>query len=159
ILVNFRSDAAASAVLAGTTLSEPIALVPGLRPVGLAAGVGVEAALSAYQASPLVRYAEPNYLVWAADRIPDDPRFRQLGALRNTGQTGAPPGAVIHAPAAWDVTTGSRNVRVADIDTGIAYDHPDLAPNMAANRGYNFVNNTPDPRDDNGHGTHTAGTI
>lgn len=50
-----------------------------------------------------------------------------------------------------------RGVRVAVLDTGINYNHPDLAPNYRG--GYDFVNNDADPWDDNGHGTHVAGTI
>jgi serine protease len=49
------------------------------------------------------------------------------------------------------------------IDTGIDYDHPDLATNVWTGpggiHGYNFITNTSDPMDDNGHGTHVAGTI
>src|SRR5262249_17397562 len=144
---DFVSESAASPALSGTSVVEAIRLVPGLREVHLAPGVGVEAAVSAYRANPLVRYAEPNYLVHTA-RLPNDPLFNQRWGLQNTGQTGGPPGADIHAPAAWDVTVGSGNTRVADIDTGIDYNHPDLAANLDANRGYNFINNTNNPYDD-----------
>lgn len=48
-------------------------------------------------------------------------------------------------------------VKVAVIDTGIDYSHPDLRTNFAGGR--DFVNNDADPIDDNGHGTHVAGTI
>ncbi|SDG19944.1 subtilisin [Methanolobus vulcani] len=50
-----------------------------------------------------------------------------------------------------------EGVRVAVIDTGIDYTHPDLAPNYYG--GYDFVNGDMDPMDDNGHGTHVAGII
>lgn len=62
----------------------------------------------------------------------------------------------VNAAAAWDYTTG-KGVKVAVIDTGIDFSHPDLAPNYKG--GYNAV--TPDaaPMDDQGHGTHVAGTI
>jgi subtilisin family serine protease len=85
----------------------------------------------------------------------------------------------ISAPAAWDTLTGSAAVKVAVIDTGIDYSHADLSANIALNdgeipdnsvdddgngyvddyRGYNFAYSNGDPYDDDGHGTHCAGTI
>jgi subtilisin family serine protease len=62
----------------------------------------------------------------------------------------------VNAPAAWDYTAGS-GVKVAVIDTGIDYTHPDLAANYKG--GWNAVTGTGDPKDDQGHGTHVAGTI
>ena len=64
--------------------------------------------------------------------------------------------ARLNAPAAWDYSAG-KGVKVAVIDTGIDYTHPDLAPNYKG--GWNAVTNTSDPKDDQGHGTHVAGTI
>ena len=63
----------------------------------------------------------------------------------------------INAPAAWS-TYGLRGdgVRIGNIDTGVAADHPDLAGRVVAWR--DFVNGRPTPYDDNGHGTHTVGT-
>lgn len=62
------------------------------------------------------------------------------------------------------VSTGSPTVLVGDIDTGLDYTHPDLAPNVDAAASANCVSGAPVPglvaaNDDNGHGTHTAGTI
>jgi len=62
----------------------------------------------------------------------------------------------VNAYSAWDYTTG-KNVKVAVIDTGIDYNHTDLASNYAG--GYNAVNSSKPPLDDQGHGTHVAGTI
>jgi subtilisin len=64
--------------------------------------------------------------------------------------------ARVNAPAAWDYTTG-QGVKVAVIDTGIDFNHPDLAPNYKG--GYNAVDPAAAPLDDQGHGTHVAGTI
>ncbi|MHB0996598.1 MAG: S8 family peptidase [Elusimicrobiales bacterium] len=62
----------------------------------------------------------------------------------------------VNAAAAWDYTAG-QGVKVAVIDTGVDYTHPDLAPNYKG--GYNAVTGSDDPKDDQGHGTHVAGTI
>jgi len=98
-----------------------------------------------------VVHAEPNYQIEAAN-IPNDPYYDSLWAMDK-----------IDAPKAWDITTGSEEVVVAVIDSGIDYNHPDLKDNMWTSdegyHGYDAVNDTYDPMDDNGHGTHVAGTI
>ncbi len=68
---------------------------------------------------------------WGIDKI----RAREVHSLGNKG----------------------KDIKVCIIDTGIDYNHEDLISNYKG--GYNFINNTPDPFDDNGHGTHVAGTI
>jgi subtilisin family serine protease len=108
------------------------ALVPSLEQVRLPPGMSVEAAVRAYAGDPDVLYAEPNYLVQEA-AIPNDPLFGTMWDLHNAGQEGGTPDADIDAPEAWDLTTGSSAVVVAVIDTGLDYDHPDLAPNMFHN--------------------------
>ena len=125
-----------------------------------------------------IRSIEPDRVV-TASALPNDPSFSRLWGLDNRGQTGGLANADIDAPAAWDVTTGSRSVVVAVIDTGIDYNHPDLAANVWRNPretsgdgvdndgngyiddvyGWNFANNTANVFDDNSHGTHVAGTI
>ena len=102
-----------------------------------------------------------------------------MWGLNNTGQTGGTRDADIDAPEAWETFTGSPNVVVAVIDTGVDYTHPDLAANMWRNPGevagdgvdndangyvddvygIDTANNDSDPFDDEGHGTHVAGTI
>jgi subtilisin family serine protease len=123
-----------------------------------------------------IQYVEPNYVL-RASRLPNDHGFGEQWGLRNVGQYGGKPGADIHATDAWDVTTGA-NVTVAVVDTGIAYDHPDLAPNAWTNpadpkngidddgngfvddvHGADFINEDSNPVDDAGHGTHVAGII
>ena len=138
--------------------------------------------LAALKNNPDVLYAEPNFIIRIASTLPNDPRFNSLWGLFNTGQpiSGFPgtPGADISATLAWDVTTGSRDHVVGVVDTGIDYNHPDLAANMwsaprafnvtvgglqihcnAGTHGYNAVTNSCNPMDDRSHGTHVAGTI
>jgi subtilisin family serine protease len=69
----------------------------------------------------------------------------------------------IHAPEAHAITGGSPAVLVGDIDTGIDFTHPDLQPNIDVADSANCLTGAPVPgtaaQDDEGHGTHTAGTI
>lgn len=121
-------------------------------------------------ARDIVAYAEPDYYVHTLD-TPNDTGFVQEWGLNNTGQDGGMAGADIQAPLAWTISKGNSAIKVAVIDTGIDYTHPDLAANMWNHtssstpgfpndvHGWNFVANTNDPQDDNFHGTHVAGTI
>ena len=133
----------------------------------------VEATLQKLRRSSAVEYAEPNYIVHT-NLMPNDPSYGNLWDLKNTGQViggiAGKPGADISAEAAWNVTTGSATVVVGVVDTGIDYNHPDLAANIWANPGgiggcavgtygYNALNSTCDPLDDNDHGSHVSGTI
>jgi subtilisin family serine protease len=70
----------------------------------------------------------------------------------------------IHAPEARAINGGSSSVIVGDIDTGLDYTHPDLAPNVDFANSVSCIGGVPNQNpsawnDDNGHGTHTAGTI
>ncbi|MEY3033057.1 MAG: hypothetical protein RLZZ622_1532 [Planctomycetota bacterium] len=165
---------------------------PGLRVLGglglpgqllLEASSAPEAVLSLLASQGIVSAYEPDLPIsvssFAATSTPNDPRYGDLYGLHNTGQSGGTPDADIDAPEAWQVSTGSRDVIVGVVDTGIDYTHPDLAANIWVNpgeiagngidddgngfvddvHGYDFVNDDGDPFDDNGHGTHCAGTI
>jgi subtilisin family serine protease len=156
--------------------------ITGYQQVKLPKGTSVEDALELFMQDPDVEYAEPNYYLYAAV-IPDDTHFNRLWGLHNTGQivngTGGKADADMDAPEAWDITTGTGDVVVAVIDTGIDYRHPDLAANTWINpaeipangvdddgngyvddiRGWDFLDNDNDPMDAHGHGTHVAGTI
>lgn len=154
-------------------------IVPGLSLVELPPGMTVEEALKKFNKASGILYAEPDYEVEIC-QIPNDGYFNNLWGMHNTGQSGGTPDADIDAPEAWDLATGSGDVIVAVIDTGVDYTHPDLAANMWTNDaeingapgvdddgngyvddiyGYDFRNNDGNPMDDNGHGTHCAGTI
>ena len=128
----------------------PIALketVGGLGVLRLQVPVGREMeVVERLQGSPLVEWAEPNYLrgsLWD----PNDQLYRQFQWNMRK----------IQAERAWDIATGSSDVTVAVLDTGIDASHPDLAGKLVA--GYDFLNDDPDPADDSGHGTHNAGII
>lgn len=112
---------------------------------------------------PAVRRVEPDWEVSAFGFV-SDPRFRQQWHLQNTGQDLGLPGADVDAKTAWRTSTGSAAVRVAVLDTGIDYNHPDLTSNLARDPlgalvGFDFINNDRDPWDDQGHGTHVAGIL
>jgi subtilisin family serine protease len=136
-------------------------LLPGAALVNLAPGESVSSAVAALEQQAGVAYAQPNY-VYQADATPSDPFFGVLWGLQNSGQLvddrSGTADADIDAPEAWNLTTGSDDVKVAVLDTGVDYDHPDLAGNIAA-LGWDFYAGDADPRDENGHGTHVAGTI
>jgi subtilisin family serine protease len=135
--------------------------VPEAALVKLPPGQSVASAVSELAARPGVVAAQPNF-VYHAQALPSDPLFVLLWGLNNTGQAvGSSAGAAdadIDAPEAWDLTTGSSSVRVGVVDTGVEYDNPDLAGNITQ-LGFDFYSNDNDPRDENGHGTHVAGTI
>lgn len=182
-LLRFRADATAAerhAALAAVE-AEP------LRRVGrdgrtvlirLPARLAVADAVDALTQNDAVEAAEPN-LVYRKSVLPNDPDFGHFWGLNNTGQEGGTPDVDIDAPEAWEQSTGSPAVIVGVIDTGIDYGHPDLVANVWTNpgetpdngldddgngwvddlRGIDTYNDDADPWDDDGHGTHVAGTI
>jgi len=130
-------------------------------------GRDVLQAVEECNADPNVEYAEPNYIYYASV-VPNDPRYSSLYAMD-----------IMDAPAAWDKQTGSSNIIVGVIDTGVDLDHEDLQANIWQNpgetpgngvdddgngfvddvNGWDFKNNDSNPNDDNDHGTHVSGTI
>lgn len=131
----------------------------------------VEQIVQELSQDPAVEYAEPNYIA-QHDFTPNDPFFPVIPAannqwgLENPGRVGFLAYVVdsdIDASAAWDIQKGSPLVIVAVLDAGIIYTYPDLGGGIGATYkvvgGYDFVNEDPDPMDDNGHGTHVAGII
>ena len=116
--------------------------------------------------NPAVAVAEPDYPLHAL-ATPDDPDFGQLWGLLNTGQNSGTAGADIKATDAWDISTGSHEVVIGVIDSGMDYNHPDLVDNRWVNPGdlpgstygYSTLNAELDPMDSDSHGTHVAGTI
>ncbi|BFU89602.1 MAG: hypothetical protein NTAFB01_07890 [Nitrospira sp.] len=196
VLVKFRDEASSSAIRslnASVGAQETRALSGTGRVIHqykVEGALSVDEAVLKYRSNPAVEYAEPNYL-YSLQAIPTDAQFGTLWGLHNTGQvvngTAGKADADIDAPEAWDISTGSPDVIVAVIDSGIAYDHPDLAPNIWTNlgeipgngvdddgnglvddvHGWDFLMNDSDPMDpvdlnpggNPGHGTHVAGII
>jgi len=188
VVVAFRpgADGAARAAArsAGKVQVERGLMAPGVQLVKVQSGQSVTDAIAALEQRADVRYAEPNWIYHASSTYPDDPLFNRLWGLENTGQAvnGNPAGTAdddIDAPEAWDHNRGSASTVVAVVDSGVAWDHPDLAPNMWTNpneipgngidddhngqvddvRGWDFIDGDNDPWDTNDHGTHVAGTI
>jgi subtilisin family serine protease len=183
VLVRYKPGTSPDAVRAlhqqvNATVLREFTLVRGLQVVRIAEGSSVAAMLDYYRRNPAVIYAEPDYIVHAVG-APNDPQFPSQWNLQNTGQSGGTAGADIHAVQAWSLATGSPNVVVGVIDTGIDYNHEDLAANVwssasafsvntqsgttlecpAGTHGFNMVVDSCDPMDDNGHGSHVSGTI
>ena len=109
---------------------------------------------------PFVEEVSFNYKM-KAFVTPNDTYYNTQWALNNTGQaisyngnTVGTPGADIDAERAWDLTTGSSDVIIAILDTGIDLDHPDLQSGIVG--GYDFVNNDSNANDGNMHGTACA---
>ncbi|MFX1503084.1 MAG: S8 family serine peptidase, partial [Promethearchaeota archaeon] len=94
-----------------------------------------------------ISYIEPNFYV-QLDFVPNDEYYE-------SDQWDLP---LIGMESAWEYEFGSHDVKVAVVDTGIDYTHPDLKQNYLP-LGYDWVNNDTDPMDDHYHGTHCAGTI
>lgn len=132
-------------------------------------GTSVDEALKMFRETGEIDAVQPNFY-YRLNVTPNDPQYPLTGMYGLTK---------ISAPTAWDLTTGSSTVVVADIDTGLRYTHEDISANAWTNSGeipsngidddlngyvddyygYDFRYNDPDPLDENGHGTHTAGTI
>ena len=185
LLVKFKSGMThASSVThqsVGAFIEKKFALMPELELVKLPDGLSAGDAVVKYMSDPNVEYAEPNYIRRTYSVTPNDTYFVNQWGLHNTGDYAyGSYDADIDAPEAWSITTGSQNVRIAVIDTGIDYNHSDLVGNIWTNnnetncidgidnevngfiddcKGWNFVSNNNDPMDDYGHGTHVAGTV
>jgi len=187
VLVKFKSNVSAATIEEITTrlhdrVEDRIESDPGLEAIDDLDDADPATVATVYSSLPEVEYAEPNYEIsleatsYALVR-PTDPRFEDQWALANSGQRGGKEGADISAMKAWETTTGSDRVVVAVLDSGVDYTHEDLAPNMwtrPANiapyhdnelgtiedeNGFNAIDNSSDPMDENGHGTHCAGII
>ena len=160
-----------------------------LMTVRLKAGVSVTSAIETLKSSDQIEYSEPNYIYRTLDAgVPNDAKFGDLWGILNSGQKDSSGqvgkvGVDINVVPVWaSGITGSKDVLVAVIDTGIQWDHPDLSGNLYTNpgesgdlatngvdddgngfiddvHGWNFAAKSSNSSDDQGHGSHCAGTI
>ncbi len=150
-----------------------------------AGSVGIAVQVSGTAVSPvaspttaITATVAPTSLPATGSAVPNDPYYASSGSW---GQNYPDLWGLkkINMESAWQQTRGSTSVIVADIDTGVDRNHPDIAGNMWVNTaeiqgngidddangyiddyyGWDFLNNDSDPMDDHGHGTHTVGTI
>lgn len=149
-------------------------------------------AFADFASSSEIEYIEPNYII-SLNKVkageeapaPKDASFKKQWGMKNDGKNGSVfssglAGEDINVLRAWSITKGSKDIKIAVIDTGVDYTHPDLAAQMDVNTaelkgkagvdddnngyvddiyGYDFANKDGDPQDGHGHGTHCAGVI
>ncbi len=150
-----------------------------------------DSALRTMNSNPQIAFAEPNYIyrvLGGSTVLPNDTELGNLWGMVNNGQMTdgdmgpmqGKAGVDIDATRAWQIETGSRDVLVAVIDTGVNWSHPDLIDNIFTNEaelngvagvdddtngcvddvhGCDFAKKDGDPMDVYGHGTHVSGTI
>lgn len=149
-------------------------------------------AFADFASSSEIEYIEPNYII-SLNKVkageeapaPKDTSFKKQWGMKNDGKNGSVfssglAGEDINVLRAWSITKGSKDIKIAVIDTGVDYTHPDLKAQMDVNPaelkgkagvdddnngyvddiyGYDFANKDGDPQDGHGHGTHCAGVI
>jgi subtilisin family serine protease len=164
----------------GATVAHTFASMGNLQIVRLPNGARVSDLIARYLESGMVEFAEPDYLVHAS-AVPNDPRYEDgtLWGLHNTGQSGGLAHADLAALEGWSIMNSSPDIIVAVIDSGVRFTHEDLAGNIWVNpgeipgngidddqngyvddvHGINSINNTGNPSDIDGHGTHVAGIL
>lgn len=112
-------------------------------------GLSVDEAVRRVSENPQVEYAEPDG-IGTGGVTPNDPDYIDQWHHSNIMK----PSASIQTPRAWDITTGSTNVILAVLDTGLT-SSTDFTNRTVA--GYNFAYTNADTTDDHGHGTAVAG--
>lgn len=186
LLVKFKPSANASQKaqargLVNAASGKAFGLVKNLEALRLNPGQRLVDAVDKLARLPFVEYAEPDYLVQLTTT--NDEFYSLIYAIENTGQSIYGQTGTVDADMdvveAWNTQTGNPGLVIAVIDTGVDYNHPDLAANMWTNtaeipgngidddnngftddvHGYDFYSSDGEPMDEDGHGTHVAGTI
>lgn len=152
LLVHFAADSTPElrAAWIAQMGGELVAWMPqiGVAEVRLLGQDVAAAAAQPLMASDIIAYAEADQVV-SATYDPDDPDFSD--DMMSYGLKH------VQALDAWDIVTGSQEIVIAVIDTGINAEHPEFAGRLVD--GYDFINNDHQPEDLSGHGTHVAGVI
>lgn len=169
-------------------------IIDGLFLVKAPVGVSIDDTINFYHSLDIVEYAEPNFMATMIDNIPDqrnnlpkenetptinDPFFSNQWALENFGQSGGIVDTDINANNMWLLMPGGINYAIGVMDSGVDYNHNDLAANLWQNSleipsngidddnngyiddiyGINAITGSGNPLDDNNHGTHANGII
>jgi len=147
----------------------------------IATGQTTDEAIAILSKEPIVEYAEPNFLL-KRQQVPTDPKFQEQWYLSNTGQVvnglAGTPGIDINWLAANNLFSGTQDIVVAVVDTGVAIDHPEFVGKLWVNPhetldgidndgngyiddriGWDFYDDDNRPLDENYHGTLVASLI
>ncbi|MEA3182748.1 MAG: serine protease [Gammaproteobacteria bacterium] len=157
IIVKLRSTGAASAqslsmrdrvanlaVRSGLTMKESRQIFDRMQVMRVEPGSAtdsVAATIERLKADPDVEYAVPDERRYI-HAVPNDPLYATTGQWYLQADPATP--AAVNAQGAWDLTTGDPNLVIADLDTGVRYDHPDLLTVANSGRllpGYDFIGN------------------
>lgn len=118
--------------------------------IRLSDAADVESAIESFSKLPGVIYAERNWDETA--ELINDPDYPKQWHLKNTGQTGGPPGVDINAEGAWQISTGNSSIRIGIFDTGVELSHDEFVGKIS---GDNVDATGTEPWWS--HGTHVAG--
>ncbi|MBN8571241.1 MAG: S8 family peptidase [Ignavibacteria bacterium] len=127
----------------------------------------MESYIAQLKKEPFIEYAEYDFIGYGSGKpeetsvIPNDPQFGNQWGLRNTGQvinsiTGIA-GNDINIAGAWDITTGSPNIKIGVLDSGMPLAATEFTGRLTP--GYDFANNDNNPTDDQGHGSNVGSVI
>jgi serine protease len=170
VVVRYKPGVDRTAVERAVGVGRPQAFAPHTRLLHIRDGETVAETVRELRARPDVATAAPNAIARLSSFIPNDPGLSGAKGGWQQTQWNFMPGSGVNAPDAWQHLLavkrgGGKGVVVAVLDTGVAYANrrrfrrsPDFARGDFV-RGYDFVDDDRFPNDENGHGTHVAGTI